>query len=162
MNRAAPKASAAMIAMPNPLADLARLVDRAFDLAGRFPMPLLVLLFRIAMAAVFFRSGLVKIASWDSTLALFTNEYHVPVLPPELAATTAATVELTAPVLLVLGFGARFGAAAMLGMTLVIQTFVYPENWPEHLTWACLLGTIITRGAGPLSLDHLIRRALHR
>lgn len=161
MNRATPKASA-MTALPNPLADLVHLVDRAFELAGRFPMPLLVLLFRIAMAVVFFRSGLVKLASWDSTLALFTNEYHVPVLPPELAATMAATIELTAPVLLVLGFGARFGAAAMLGMTLVIQVFVYPENWPEHLTWACLLGTIITQGAGPLSLDHLIRRALHR
>jgi putative oxidoreductase len=70
----------------------------------------------------------------------------------------AATVELGAPVLLFLGFGARFAAAAMLGMVFVIQVFVYPANWAEHLTWATLLLFILTRGAGALSLDELIAR----
>jgi putative oxidoreductase len=86
----------------------------------------------------------------------------VPLLPPEIAAYLAAAVELTCPVLLLFGFGARFGAAALLGMTLVIQTFVYPENWIEHLTWATLLLLVLTRGAGWLSVDHLIAGARSR
>ncbi len=134
------------------------LLRQAFDLLENVPLPLLQLLFRIAIGVVFFRSGLVKIASWDATVALFASEYNVPLLPPDIAATLAATVELAAPVLLLVGFGARFAAAAMLGMTLVIQTFVYPENWPDHLVWTALLLPIITRGAGPLSLDYLIAR----
>lgn len=141
-----------------PLARPVQLLRQLFDLLESVPMPLLKLLFRIAVGVVFFRSGLVKIASWDTTVALFASEYNVPLLPPELAATLAATVELTAPFLLLVGFGARFAAAAMLGMTLVIQVFVYPQNWPDHLIWTALLLPIITRGAGLLSLDYLIAR----
>ena len=139
-----------------PLVFPVRLLRQIFDLLESVPMPLLSLLFRIAVGVVFFRSGLVKIASWDTTVALFSSEYNVPLLPPELAATLAATVELTAPILLLVGFGARFAAAAMLGMTFVIQVFVYPQNWPDHLIWTALLLPIITRGAGALSLDYLI------
>ena len=141
-----------------PLARPVQLLRQLFDLLESVPMPLLKLLFRIAVGVVFFRSGLVKIASWDTTVALFASEYNVPLLPPELAAMLAATVELTAPFLLLVGFGARFAAAAMLGMTLVIQVFVYPQNWPDHLIWTALLLPIITRGAGLLSLDYLIAR----
>ncbi len=141
-----------------PLAYPVRLLRQLFDLLESVPMPLLKLLFRVAVGVVFFRSGLVKIASWDTTVALFASEYNVPLLPPEFAATLAATVELTAPLLLLVGFGTRFAAAAMLGMTLVIQVFVYPQNWPDHLIWAALLLPIITRGAGALSLDYLIAR----
>jgi putative oxidoreductase len=93
-------------------------------------------------------------------LQLFANEYRVPLLPPELAAYLATAVELTAPILLLLGFATRLAAAAMLGMTLVIQLFVYPENYPDHLLWAGPLLYLILRGPGAFSLDQLIRRRL--
>lgn len=137
-----------------------QLVKWAFDWCGRFPMALILLMSRIGVGAVFFKSGLVKIASWQATVQLFANEYRVPLLPPELAATLGASVELSAPILLFSGLAARFGAAAMLGMTFVIEVFVYPENWAEHLTWASLLTLILTRGAGAISLDHLFARRL--
>jgi len=125
---------------------------------GRVPFSALQLLLRLGVAAVFFRSGMTKIANWDFTVALFTNEYQVPLLPPEVAAALATTAELTCPVLLVLGIGARFGALALLGMTFVIQTFVYPDSWPEHLLWASILLTIFSRGAGVFSIDYLVSR----
>ena len=122
----------------------------------RFPLAVLQFLFRFSIAAVFFNSGLTKIASWQSTIVLFRDEYKVPLLPPELAATLAATVELTCPVLLVLGLATRLATLPMLGMTMVIELFVYPEDWIEHLTWASFLLFILTRGPGPLSLDRFI------
>jgi putative oxidoreductase len=127
-------------------------------LLGRFPTALLQLLFRISIAAVFWNSGLVKIASWQTTVSLFRDEYRVPVLPPELAASLAAGIELTCPVLLVLGLMARLATLPMLGMTIVIEAFVYPEDWVEHLTWASLLLFTLTRGAGALSIDHWLGR----
>lgn len=130
------------------------------NLLGRFPAPLLDLLLRVGIALVFWKSGMAKLANWDLTVALFADEYRVPLLSPELAAWLATAAEVTCPVLLVVGFGARFSAAALLGMTFVIQTFVYPENWSEHLLWAALLLHVLTRGAGLLSLDHLIARWL--
>ena len=139
---------------------VAGLVTQAFDLAGRFPDALLLLAARVGVGLVFFKSGLTKIATWDNTLELFATEYHVPLLPTELAAYMGTAAELICPWLLFLGLGARFGAAALLGMTLVIQTFVYPLNYAEHLTWAVLLLLVLTRGAGALSADHLIRRQL--
>jgi putative oxidoreductase len=132
----------------------------AIGLLGRFPDALLLLVARVAPAVVFLKSGLNKTDNWDSTVDLFATEYKVPVLPPELAAYLGTAAELICPVLLVLGLGARFGAAALLGMTFVIQTFVYPLNYAEHLTWAALLLLVLTRGAGALSIDHPIRRAV--
>lgn len=126
------------------------------------PLPLPQLLARIAVGTVFWKSGLTKIASWETTVALFREEYRLPVLPPELAATLGTAMELSAPVLLVLGLGARLGALGLLGMTAVIQLLVYPENWVEHLTWATLLLLILIRGAGTLSVDHIVSRALGR
>jgi putative oxidoreductase len=122
----------------------------------RFPMAILQFLFRFGIAAVFWNSGLTKIASWQSTIVLFRDEYKVPVLPPELAATLAASVELTCPVLLVLGLATRLATLPMLGMTFVIEVFVYPEDWIEHLTWASFLLFILTRGPGPIALDRFI------
>lgn len=119
----------------------------------RFPLAILQLLFRISIAAVFWNSGLTKIASWQTTVALFRDEYKVPILPPELAAALGASVELTCPVLLVLGLAARLATLPMLGMTFVIEAFVYPEDWIEHLIWASLLLFILTRGPGPIALD---------
>jgi putative oxidoreductase len=113
---------------------------------------------RLGPALVFWRSGQQKLASWDSTVLLFENEYNVPVLPPELAAYLAVGVEHVAPAMLVLGLGARLGAAAMLGMTIVIQFFVYPESFPDHALWAGPLLYIMLRGPGVLSVDHMARK----
>ena len=124
------------------------------------PLAVPAFVLRLGVALAFWRSGNVKIASWDATLQLFANEYRVPLLAPELAAWLAAAVELTTPLLLLLGFATRLGAAAMLGMTLVIQLFVYPENYPDHLLWAGPLLYLILRGPGAFSIDHLIRRRL--
>jgi putative oxidoreductase len=132
------------------------------DLLGRFPLPLLDLLLRIGIALVFWKSGMAKLANWDLTVALFANEYQVPLLSPDIAALLALTAEIACPLLLAAGLGARFAAAALLGMTLVIQVFVYPENWSEHLLWAALLLYVLTRGAGLLSADYVISRRLFR
>lgn len=139
-----------------------RLTLRAWlDWLGHFPLSVLQLAFRIGMGGVFWHAGLTKIASWQTTVALFRDEYKVPVLPPELAAALAASVELTCPVLLLLGLATRLATLPMLAMTLVIQTAVYPEDWNEHLIWAAMLLFLLTRGPGPLSLDHwLARRTL--
>lgn len=101
--------------------------------ARRFPLALLELGMRVAVGATFFKSGMNKFQSFDTAIVLFREEYRLPLLPPELAAYMGTTVELCAPVLLVLGVFARFGASALLVMTLTIQFLVYPENWPEHL-----------------------------
>ncbi len=140
------------VAIPAPASLRARLADIVARLE-RFPLSVLQLLFRVSIAAVFWNSGLTKIASWQSTIVLFRDEYRVPVLPPEIAASLAAAVELTCPVLLVLGLMTRLATLPMLGMTFVIEAFVYPEDWIEHLTWASLLLFILTRGPGPISLD---------
>jgi len=130
----------------------------ARELGTRLPMAAIEVLLRVGIASVFWKSGMTKLANWDLTLALFAKEYQVPVLPPEIAAYLATAAELTCPVLLVFGIGARFGAAALLGMTFVIQLFVYPDNWSEHLLWASILIYILTRGAGVISIDHVIYR----
>src|SRR5215469_11442078 len=94
----------------------------------------------------------------STTIALFRDEYMVPILPPEIAASLAVIAELTCPVLLVMGLATRLATLPMLGMTFVIEVFVYPEQWIEHLMWASILVFILTRGPGVLSLDHLIAR----
>ena len=123
------------------------------DHLERFPLGVLQLLFRVSIAALFWNSGLTKIASWQTTIVLFRDEYKVPLLPPELAATLAATVELSCPVLLVLGLATRLATLPMLAMTAVIEVFVYPEDSIEHLGWAAFLLFILTRGPGPIALD---------
>jgi putative oxidoreductase len=124
----------------------------------KIPLAIPQSIFRIALAIVFWRSGQTKLANWDLTVQLFRDEYKVPVLPPEMAAYMATMVEHVAPVMLILGLGTRFGAAAMLGMTLVIQFFVFPQSYPDHLLWAGPLVYLIMRGPGVLSIDHLVRR----
>jgi putative oxidoreductase len=126
----------------------------------RFPLSILQFLFRFSIAYVFWNAGIVKITSWQPTVALFANEYHVPILPPELAAMLAAAVELTCPVLLVLGLATRLATLPMLAMTFVIQTFVYPDLWHIHLLWATILIFLLTKGPGAISLDHFVGKAL--
>ena len=126
---------------------------RLFDVLGRFPLALLQLMFRLGVASVFVKAGLTKIASWETTVQLFADEYKVPVLSPELAATLAATFEIGCATLLIVGLGTRLATLPLLGMIVVIQTFVYPNAYAEHLTWASILLFLLTRGGGPWSLD---------
>ena len=121
---------------------------------------LLALAARVAVAAIFFFSGRTKVDGFltvkDSTYLLFREEYQVPLLPPEFAAHMATYAEHLFPVLLVLGLFTRLSALALLGMTAVIQIFVYPDAWPTHLSWAALMLYLVGRGAGPLSLDRAL------
>jgi len=112
---------------------------------------------RIAIAAIFFYSARTKVDGLltikDSTFLLFEEEYKVPLLPPEFAAHMATYAEHLFPILLVLGLFTRLSAAALLGMTAVIQIFVYPDAWPTHLTWAVPMLYLIGRGGGAWSID---------
>jgi putative oxidoreductase len=145
-----------------PSGRIAEFPARALALLERVPVAIPQLLFRSGMGLVFWRSAQSKLASWDTTILLFQEEYRVPLLAPEIAAYLATTVELTTPILLALGLATRLGAAAMLGMALVIQLLVYPQNYPDHLLWAGPLLYLILRGPGVLSLDHIIRRRFQR
>src|SRR5580704_13687424 len=109
------------------------------------------------VATVFWNSGTTKLASWDTTLQLFADEYRLPLVPPELAAYMAASIELTTPFLLVLGFLTRPAAFVLLGMTTVIEIFVYPQAWPTHIQWAAMLLVLLCRGAGNLSVDYWLQ-----
>jgi putative oxidoreductase len=139
---------------------LQTLVEGITDRLERFPLAILQLIFRFSIASVFITSGHSKILSWDTTILLFANEYRVPLLSPQLAATLSATCELGCSTLIFFGLLTRLATLPLLGMVFVIQTFVYPENWVEHLTWAAMLVFLLTRGPGPVSLDHLLVRGL--
>ena len=118
---------------------------------------LLVLVARLSIAAIFLMSGRTKVSGFltitPSTYELFRTEYALPLVTPELAAHLATYSEHLFPVLLVLGLFSRLSALALLGMTLVIEVFVYPDAWPTHLSWAGLLLLIVARGGGAMSLD---------
>ena len=140
------------------------LFDRLGALLTRLvPHDLLALVDRIGIAAIFWLSGRTKVEGFltltDSAYELFRTEYKLPLLPPEIAAHLAAYAEHAFPILLVLGLFTRYAALALLGMTLVIQVFVYPDAWPTHLSWAGLLLYLVGRGGGRLSLDRLLRIA---
>ena len=120
----------------------------------------LALVARISIAAIFLQSGRTKVEGWidvtPSAIELFRSEYKLPVVPPEVAAHLAAWSEHLFPALLVVGLFTRGAALALLGMTAVIQFFVYLDAWPTHLSWEGLLLLIAARGAGPVSLDRLL------
>ena len=134
------------------------LFNRLADLLTRLVSPdLLALLARVGIAAVFFYSGRTKVEGLlsvtDNAVALFADEYKLPLLPPDVASHMAAYSEHLFPLLLVLGLLTRVSALALLGMTAVIQIFVYPDAWPTHLTWATILLLLAGRGGGAWSLD---------
>ena len=135
--------------------------DTASQLTRLVPHDALALIDRVAIGTIFFLSGRTKVEGWlsvtDSTFVLFRDEYRLPLIPVEIAAHAAAWAEHLFPLLLVLGLFTRLSALALLGMTLVIQVFVYPDAWPTHLSWAGLLLYLLGRGAGTLSLDRLLR-----
>ena len=130
----------------------------AISAIDRVPYALLALPLRLAVGTVFWYSGMTKLADWNATLSLFTDEYRVPLFPPELAANIALAIEVTTPVLLVLGLLTRAAVLVLLGMTAVIEFFVYPQAWPTHIQWSAMLLVLLCRGAGSLSLDALIQR----
>jgi putative oxidoreductase len=131
-------------------------VERVLGALDRVPYALLALPLRIAVAGVFWRSAMTKLANWDTALALFSDEYRVPLLSPDVAAYVAVTIELVTPVLLVLGLATRAAALVLLGMTAVIEAFVYPLAWPTHIQWAAMLLVLLCRGAGAWSIDRLV------
>jgi putative oxidoreductase len=122
------------------------------------PYWLLAIPLRLAVATIFWNSAMTKLANWDAALELFREEYRLPLLPPDVAAHITVSIELSMPVLLVLGLGVRPAALVLLGMTSVIEIFVYPQAWPTHIQWAAMLLVLLCRGAGAVSLDHLIRQ----
>ena len=137
------------------------LLDRFAATAERaLPLSLLLLVQRLGVAAVFFQSGRTKVDGWftlsDGTFELFRNDYALPLIPAVPAAYAATTAEHVFPILLVLGLFSRFSALALLGMTTVIEVFVYPDAWPTHLGWAGLMLPIIALGGGRFSLDRLL------
>lgn len=151
------------------------LIKRAIALLEKISYSLIAFLARFSIAAVFWKSGQTKVEGFvvdlisgtfqlgeprlaASTLPLFRSEYRVPLLSPEVAAHMAAFAEHFFPVLILVGFATRFSALALIGMTLVIQLFVYPDAYPTHGTWLAILLLLTAKGPGRLSIDHLIAR----
>ena len=138
-----------------------RIIQRAIAAMGCIPDWLIALAARVFPAAVFWQSGQTKVAGFHlkpSAIALFQNEYQLPLIDPVIAAHISAFSEHFFPILLVIGFATRFSALALLFMTAVIEIFVYPGAWPTHGVWATCFLVVISRGPGWLSLDHLIAR----
>ncbi|CAO1649938.1 DoxX family protein [Parasphingorhabdus sp. NYA22] len=130
-------------------------------ISGSVPEGIALLFTRVALAGIFWRSARTKVedGSWlqmsDTTVFLFREEYGMPY--PEITGLLATYAEHFLPILIVLGLFTRIGAAGLLGMTLVIQFFVYPEAWWQtHIIWVALAGMLIVRGGGMFSLDRLI------
>ncbi len=128
----------------------------------RIPLSVHQLLFRLAIASVFLPAGFLKASSWESTVALFQDEYKVPVLAPTVAAILATTFEIACSSLLIAGFATRLATLPLLAQIATIQLFVYSQAWHEHLVWGSILLFLMTRGAGAVSLDHLVRGWLKR
>jgi len=138
-----------------------RIVQQSLDTMDCIPYWFIALAARIFPAAVFWQSGQTKVAGFHlkpSAIALFQNEYQLPLIDPTIAAYASAFSEHFFPILLVIGLATRFSALALLFMTAVIEIFVYPDAWPTHGVWATCFLLVIARGPGSLSLDRLIAR----
>lgn len=127
-------------------------------LAARIPADPVALMLRVFPALVFLQSGRTKVEGFsikDSTWFLFEHEYALPLIPPQVAAVMATVAEHVLPALLILGLFTRLSALGLLGMTAVIQIFVYPDAWMTHGLWAAALLAVAARGPGSWSADHL-------
>lgn len=150
-----------------------KLIRYFIGVVERIPNTLLAFVARFSIAAVFWKSGQTKVQGFaidivsleftlgwprlsDSVVDLFRDEYRLPLIPPEIAATMAALGEHILPILLLLGIATRFSALGLLGMTMTIQLFVYPDAYPTHGTWAAVLLYLMVHGPGKLSVDHWI------
>jgi putative oxidoreductase len=134
------------------------------DLAERIPYSVIALLARVAIATIFWRAASTKLANFDLTIALFQDEYlrNLPFLPAAPMAYVATALELAMPTLILAGLLTRLATLPLIGMALFIQIFVYPTSWPDHLIWVTLLGLLLARGPGLLSLDALLVRQFDR
>ena len=132
------------------------LVQTIVQKLNAIPYSAIALIARAATFSVFFRSGTQKLSDWSSTLMLFQNEYHVPILPPNVAAYLAASLELGGSTLVLVGLFTRASVTALLGMTAVIEIFVYPMAWPDHIQWLAFMFILFARGPGRISLDALL------
>jgi putative oxidoreductase len=154
---------------------LANLLHSVHSAMGHWPNTLLAFIARFSIAAVFWKSGQTKIEGlaidivggeftlgWprlsDNAVFLFKEEYQLPILPPELGATLAALGEHLLPLFILLGLATRLSALGLLGMTLVIQLFVYPDAYATHGTWAAVLLYLMAHGPGKLSIDAWIAK----
>lgn len=168
-------AHTAPMAVPAPSSSPVRLVERAIAGLSAIPHSLIAVVARFSIAAVFWNSGQTKVEGFavnfvsgefvlgwphlsGSALSLFQDEYKLPFISPDIAAPLAAFSEHLWPLLILFGLATRFSALALLGMTLVIQVFVYPGAYATHGTWAAVLLLLMARGPGVLSLDHLVAR----
>lgn len=164
-----------LVARPVAAAPVA-LVDSIIGWLERIPNSLIAFIARFSIAAVFWSSGQTKVEGFalnlvsgeftlgwprlsESALSLFQYEYKLPLIAPEIAAALAAFSEHLFPMLILIGLATRFSALALLGMTLVIQIFVYPGAYATHGTWAAVLLYLVAYGPGRLSIDHLIARS---
>ncbi|NDP38481.1 MAG: DoxX family protein [Rhodoferax sp.] len=154
---------------------IAGLVHQFIRIGEHIPNSLVAFVARFSIAAVFWKSGQTKIQGLaldivggeftlgcprlsDSVVQLFRDEYRLPLIAPEVAATLAATAEHVFPLLILVGLATRLSALALLGMTMTIQLLVYPDAYPTHGTWAAVLLYLMAHGPGKLSLDHWIAR----
>ncbi|OIQ47757.1 MAG: hypothetical protein BM565_05085 [Gammaproteobacteria bacterium MedPE] len=146
------------------------LLESLNQLCSKIPEDIIALVARIAVGLVFWRSAQTKIdgstilgQKWqffnvsDSTFTLFEYEYELPIIPSDIAAYLATYGEFFLGGAIILGLFTRLSAIALLGMTLVIQIFVYPDAWPTHIMWLVPLLYLIKHGGGKASVDSLIR-----
>jgi putative oxidoreductase len=143
------------VTTPAPKWRIARLYEGFAQLLQAL-QPLFALAARLYVAKVFFTSGLLKFQRWDSTLALFENEYHVPLLSPQFAAILGTAAELTLPVLLAFGIGTRAAALALFAVN-IVAVISYPDlsdaGFKDHVLWGVLLLVVAVYGPGRLAAD---------
>lgn len=148
---------------------LKRLIRNLNNLLAMIPQDFSLLLSRLAIASVFWRSAQTKISGWEflgqsweffnvgsGTVLLFQYEYNLPWIPPKLAAYLGTGIEFFMPLLLLVGLGTRMAALVLLVMTGVIQFLVFPDAWPTHILWFALLVHILKYGSGRIGIDHLL------
>ncbi|MEX0341355.1 MAG: DoxX family protein [Erythrobacter sp.] len=142
---------------------IARYDQIAAWLGSRVPEGIALLLTRVALAGIFWRSGRTKVEDGsllsisDQAYFLFEYEYSGVPIPPAIATPMATYAEHLFPILLVLGIFSRFSALSLLIMTLVIQIFVYPDAWWQtHILWVAMAAVLVSRGGGLFSLDALL------
>jgi len=144
--------------MTTAITQTTKLINTLFGFFEKIPHSLIALLARVSIGGVFWMSGQTKVSGFhlaEGTVDLFRDEYHLPLIDPTVAAILAAISEHLFSALLIIGLASRFSALALLGMTLVIEIFVYPDAWATHGTWAICFLVIITKGPGIFSLDWL-------
>lgn len=154
-------------------------LTRLNGVMSRIPSSVITLIGRFSLAAVFWKSGQTKVENFsidvidgtfhlgwprlaDATLYLFQEEYALPLLSTEIAAYMATFAEHLLPIMLLLGLGTRFAALGLLGMTLIIQLFVYPDAYAVHGTWAAVLLYLMAMGGGYFSLDQGLKYGFAR